>query len=153
LTETEAATRKSVAFIWVLLGIFVIFLAGGLAFAFLFQHPQQPEQVYTAPTDTPAPIKPEAPAAAQWKIEVLNGSGVPGAAAKVASRLELLGYTILKTGNTDATPAKTTFYLSKEFSPYADDFVSSLAKEKITAVNGGELTGSTASAQIIIGAE
>lgn len=151
--ESHATNKRSLGFIFVLLAIFAIFLAGGLAFAFLFQQPPKPEHVYTAPTDIPSPTIAQAPEPALWKIEVLNGSGISGAAAKFAQKLEKLGYTVTKVGNADESQIKTTFYLSKDFLPYADTFKENLAKEEITASNGGELQNSTYSAQIILGSE
>ncbi len=151
--ETDSDSKRSWGFIFVLLGIFAIFLAGGLAFAFLFQQPPKPEHVYTAPTDVPSPTIAKAPEPASWKIEVLNGSGISGAAAKFAQKLEKLGYTVTKIGNADENQTTTTFYLSKDFLPYVDTFKENLAKEEITASNGGQLQNSTYSAQIILGSE
>ena len=151
ISDGNSSRRSS--FIWIFLGIFIVFLSGGMVFLFLFQTPQKPEQVYTAPTDTPMPTKPAVPAASLWKIEILNGSGVPGAAAKMAQKLESLGYTVVKTGNADDTQTKTTFYLSKDFSAFADDFAANLQKEAISANNGGLLSENSISARIIIGTE
>lgn len=153
INSDEMSTDRKLSFIWIFLGIFVIFLAGGIIFLFLFQQPQKPEQVYTAPTDTPAPTKPAAPAKAAWKIEILNGSGVSGAAAKMAQKLEALGYTVVKTGNADATQEKTEYFLSKDFIPFNDSFAADLEKAQIAASNGGQLQNSSVSARIIIGTE
>ncbi len=153
VSDNELSSNRKLSFIWIFLGIFIVFLAGGMVFLFLFQQPQKPEQVYTAPTDTPTPSKIPVPAAAKWNVEILNGSGIPGAAAKMADKLEALGYTVVKTGNADDTQANTTFYLSKDFSAYGDEFSADLLKQQITAKNGGELSESSISARIIIGIE
>jgi hypothetical protein len=153
ISDTNDTSGRKLSFIWIFMGIFIIFLAGGMVFLFLFQQPQKPEHVYTAPTDTPAPSKIPVPAPAKWNVEILNGSGIPGAAAKMAQKLKALGYTVVKTGNADDTQANTTFYLSKDFSAYANDFSADLLKQQITAKNGGELAESSISARIIIGSE
>ena len=57
---------------------------------------QMPTQ---APTDTPGATPSATPSPAPLVIQVLNGSGVPGAAGKVAATLESSGYTISGTGN------------------------------------------------------
>lgn len=151
----EADLNRKASFIWIFLGIFVVFLSGGLAFAFLFQQPQEPEQVYTAPTDKPTPTvaKTAAPKPTEWKIEVLNGSGIPGAAAAIANKLKSAGYTNVTTGNADTTQVVTTFYLSKDFLPFAENFTEDLKKQQITAKDGGELSENSISARIIIGTE
>lgn len=152
INDTDRS-RRNLSFIWIFLGIFIIFLAGGIIFLFLFQQPQKPEQVYTAPTDTPAPTKPVMPAKETWKVEILNGSGVPGAAAKMAKQLESLGYTVVKTGNADETQTSTEYYLAKDFMQFSDSFAADLQKEQISAKIGGELQNSSNSARIIIGTE
>lgn len=61
-----------------------------------------PEPTLT-PTPTPAPIL-----RSDLKVQVLNGSGVPGRAGKVEEFLKGLGYQVLDTGNAKAFSYKKT---------------------------------------------
>jgi len=83
-------------------------------------------------------------------LEILNGSGVAGAAGAVADKFELLGYANITTGNTPRSP-KTELLVD----PAVRDRMGQLltdAKE-ILGINeiAGELTDSSASARIIVG--
>jgi LytR cell envelope-related transcriptional attenuator len=60
------------------------------------------------PTDTPSAtpsatiaLTPTSAKSNQLTVQVLNGSGVPGAASKIAASLKSLGYTVASTGNAD----------------------------------------------------
>jgi hypothetical protein len=65
----------------------------------------------TLPTFTPTPVvtqtatptsMPEEETNTNSPIRVLNGSGLAGAAGKIASEVEVLGYTNVRTGNADS---------------------------------------------------
>lgn len=87
-----------------------------------------------------------------WSFEVLNGSGVKGAARELADKLIELGYQVIKTGNTDRSNYKQTeLYISKELMDKSDLLLKDLEKELNIASISGELEDSTASARIIIG--
>jgi hypothetical protein len=60
---------------------------------------------------------------AEWKVEVLNGSGKAGVAGEKAKALEKLGYTISKTGNADKRYPETVVFLSKEALPFKDEIL------------------------------
>lgn len=88
----------------------------------------------------------------EWAIEVLNGSGVSGAAKELAEKLEQLGYKILKTGNASKSNYKNTeVYISKDFVDKSDLLFEDLKDEINVSTVSGELEDSTASARIIIG--
>lgn len=59
-------------------------------------------------TPTPTPVAVDK---SKYTIEVLNGSGVPGEAAKVKNALTAIGYTVSSTGN-----AATTDFTQTEIS-------------------------------------
>ena len=58
-------------------------------------------QVSQSPTETPTPEPAESTAREDISVHVLNGSGVAGAAGKVADLLREKGYTKVTTGNAD----------------------------------------------------
>lgn len=88
----------------------------------------------------------------EWTIEVLNGSGVIGAAKELAEKLEKLGYKILKTGNAGKSNYKNTeVYISKDFIDKSDLLLEDLEDTINVSTVSGELEDSTASARIIIG--
>lgn len=103
-----------------------------------------------------APPKEEAPAIVfdktKFTLEILNGSGVAGAAKKIADKLSALGYEIIKVGNADVVE-KTQVYLSSEMESFKSEFLKDLEADLKEATISGELKDSTASARIIIGKE
>ncbi len=58
-----------------------------------------------APTATPVPVEVKKE---DLKIQVLNGSGIPGVAGKLKTLLEEKGYTVSDTGNADNYDYETT---------------------------------------------
>jgi hypothetical protein len=91
---------------------------------------------------------------ADWQFEVLNGSGVPGAAKKIAKKLEVLGYKVVKTGNADNQSYPTTqLFVSESMTDQAELLLADLNSELNIASVSGELKDSTASARIVIGKE
>lgn len=117
----------------------------------------QPEQT-PKPTSTPAVSPTTTPKPSfnrsEWSLEVLNGSGVTGAAKKLADKLAELGYKILKTGNADRSDyAKSELFVAKDRKDKQDSLLEDLKKELSIASVSGELTDSTASARIFIGKE
>ncbi|MGB9706944.1 MAG: LytR C-terminal domain-containing protein [Microgenomates group bacterium] len=70
--------------------------------------PQLTESLEVSPSPTPKLNR------ADLKIKILNGSGVPGAAAKAAEFLEKLGWEGIKTGNADSYDYQKTIIKIKE---------------------------------------
>jgi len=106
----------------------------------------------TGPTQAPTPTP---PAKSDIKIEVLNGSGVAGAAGKVKTYLEEKGYTVTNTGNADKSSYTTTqLIVAPGFTDTAELLISDLSAEYDTASISGELEAEdaeTLSARIILG--
>lgn len=101
-----------------------------------------------------APAKEETPTAvfdkSKFTLEILNGSGAAGAAKKIADRLSLLGYEVIKVGNAPEVD-KTQVYLSLDMENFKSEFLKDLEADFKEASISGELKDSTASARIIIG--
>lgn len=112
-----------------------------------------PETTKTQEIQT-APPKEEAPAMifdkTKFTLEILNGSGVAGAAKKIADKLSPLGYEIIKVGNAEEVE-KTQVYLSSAMENFKSEFLKDLEADLKEATISGELKDSTASARIIIG--
>ncbi len=83
-------------------------------------------------------------------LEILNGSGVSGAAAGTADIFEALGYEIMKTGNADSTVGNE-LYVGADFEGLIDVLLEDVEDELDISSISGELEGSTASARIILG--
>lgn len=109
-----------------------------------------------APTNTPRPTqnpvdKTTGLDRSELSVEVLNGSGVSGAAAKAAENLRVLGYSISKTGNADNSDYTNT---TIEVKSSSSEFLSLLKKD----LSGSYTIGTTsatfsgsADARVIIG--
>lgn len=85
-------------------------------------------------------------------FEVLNGSGIAGAAAKAADKIIAAGYPVVSVGNADsATYATSKLYLTGAMQSHADQIISDLSVGFGISSVSGILTDSTASARIIVG--
>lgn len=135
----------------VILGVIVLTVVG----AFIFNKKLiKGETVESSPSPSPTPTQTPKPALnrADWSFEVLNGTGVTGAAKKIADKLKELGYQVIKTGNADKSDYEKTEILVKDDLKEKIDLVIADLKDviKIASV-AGELKDSTASARIILG--
>ncbi len=123
----------------VVIGILVVLILGGIvgAIIFLRNRSQEPQVVspsplaIPAPTPAPEPTPLPSPSPSSspspspklstllkgYKIQVLNGSGVPGAASKVVKLLEAEGATGVEAGNASSYNYETTEVSLKADSP------------------------------------
>jgi hypothetical protein len=102
--------------------------------------------IATTPSPTTASINPRH----SISLEVLNGSGIAGAASQTADKLIALGYAVTKTGNADNQKyTKTEILVNSKFTDTTIFFKDLAAYGPAT--NSGSLKDSTASARIIIG--
>lgn len=86
-------------------------------------------------------------------LEVLNGSGVAGAAKKIADSLASLGYDIIAVGNAPEEIDQTQVLISENLKKYEAEFLKDLNESLSEASVSGTLEDSTASARITIGKE
>lgn len=132
----------TVAIIVATLSIFVIYLNAPKVITEAVVE-KQTEVTAPTPTQKPTPVT----------VEVLNGSGVAGKAAKGAGVLTDHGYTVVATGNTKKQ-ATTELFVSSSLQPAA---ISSLLSDMTTLFgvgsNSGDLVGSTATARLILGSK
>lgn len=88
----------------------------------------------------------------EWSFEVLNGSGVAGAASDAAGKLEELGYKVIKTGNAeDSNYEESELYVSEDLKDDAKEVLKDLKEKFGIASVSGDLEDSTASARLIVG--
>jgi hypothetical protein len=134
------------------LGIIITLTVVLLAF-FLMQSSGKDEAKKTAEViSTPTVAPKQVLVRSEWSFEVLNGSGVAGAAKKVADQLIALGYQVVETGNADKQTYKGNgLFVSQEMEGKLDLMVADLKDTIEIATVAGVLKDSTASARIIVG--
>lgn len=131
-----------------IIGSAIYFVAG-------VSSPKKQEQTVISPptsTITPTPT-PKTLNRSQWSFEVLNGSGVTGAAKKLADSLKALGYQVVKVANADKDYTKNEFFVQEDLMVNIDSIVADIKDIIKIASISGKLKDSTASARIIIGKE
>jgi uncharacterized protein YxeA len=84
-------------------------------------------------------------------LEILNGSGVAGAAKKIADGLADLGYEIITVGNAPEESAQTQVLIAENLKKFEAEFLKDLNESLNEATVSGTLENSTASARITIG--
>ena len=115
------------------------------------QEPKTPVVNSSAPvvTQTPAPVF----SPTTISVEVLNGSGVAGAAAKAAATLSKQGYRVVSTGNAKKIPDSTVLLSSSVKENDAQAFLKDIGELFGISTSSGVLTGSTASARLTLGTD
>lgn len=88
----------------------------------------------------------------EWLFEVLNGSGIAGAAAEAAVKLTTLGYKVIKIGNaSEQTYTTSQLFVAPNLVDQSHLILDDLEIEFGIASFSGQLTDSTASARLIVG--
>jgi hypothetical protein len=131
--------------IFIVVVLITIVVAGG---GYFFLN-SMGSKFFSKPTPTPAPTKAPTPTAAavdksEYQIEVLNGSGVAGAAAEAQEMLEDEGFTVESIGNADESDLVETEIAAQEdvSKNYLNELVQALAQQYIVATGINELDGS-----------
>lgn len=148
--EQRSSGKKPGKKILIIIVVLILLLTGGY---FVVRRTIQPAPV-TTPASVPTPVPTSRPVLnrSDWSLEILNGSGVTGAAKKIADKIQALGYPVTKTGNADKDNYSLSQILVKEKLQDQVELVIADLKDiiKIASV-AGELKEGTASARIIIG--
>jgi hypothetical protein len=99
------------------------------------------------PSPTPKPLNP-----AKYKVSILNGTNVSGAASKLKNTLVTEGFNIAKIGNADAVDyTETVISFKKEVEPeYIVKLREELEKEFVVAEKNGTLSEANKDADVII---
>lgn len=103
----------------------------------------------TAPSTAPAPSAP-AVDPSSVKVQVLNGSGTPGLAAKAAAALTSAGYTVLGTGNADASSYTQT---QVRYGSGASAPAAALAAHVPGAATSASSTAAVGTVQLVLGTD
>jgi hypothetical protein len=163
----NSGKKGSHGFLWVLVGLVIgvgiggtgVYLAGDKLAALLPKKSQsvkteQKENAATTPTPTTAKTTETGTSKREdLSIQILNGSGVKGAAKVAADYMEGLGYKITETGNADTSDyAKTVIAVKTGKKEYVSLLTDDLSKKYTLSAEVGELpSSSTVDAKIIIG--
>lgn len=122
----------------------------------------QPEEPTLTPTPTPTPTSSAEPTPAielnktTWKFEILNGSGVVGAAANAKAQLTEEGYSVTKVGNADTQDhTQTELFVVDSDNPQVDLLVDDLQKifPGLTISDDTLPAAADSNARIILGVE
>lgn len=140
--------------ILLLLILLVILGAGGYFGYKYFKHNVAKPPVNPIPSSTPTPAPTRSLNRLDWPFEVLNGSGVTGAAKGAKDTLTGLGYVVVKTGNANKSNyTKNELFVREGQSGDIDLVLADLKADFNIASISGELKEGTASARLIIGKE
>lgn len=157
LQRSKSGSKKS---IFLLILLILILLGGGWIILSLVKGPAQTQDAQTSSQTTEAPTTTPIPETrldkSEWSFEILNGSGVTGAAGKLRDELIELGYSVVRTANADSDDyEQTQIYVREDLLDKVDLVVVDIKDVIRIASVAGELTDtdSTASARIIIGKE
>ncbi|MDD5147772.1 MAG: LytR C-terminal domain-containing protein [Candidatus Daviesbacteria bacterium] len=150
--EQRPQEKKSGKKLLIIIVVLTALLFGGYFAVRSIIQPSPPVTTTSTPVPTPAPTSQPVLNRSDWSLEILNGSGVTGAARKIADQVQILGYLVVKTGNAD----KDSYPLSqilvkKELESQVELVVADLKDIIKIASVAGELKDGTASARIIIG--
>lgn len=151
--QSKMLSGKLVTLILFILTIAVI--GSAIYFVAGVGSPKKQEQTVISPptsTITPTPT-PNTLNRSEWSFEVLNGSGVTGAAKKLADSLKALGYQVVRVANADKDYTKNEFFVQEDLMVSIDAIVADIKDIIKIASISGKLKDSTASARIIIGKE
>lgn len=148
--------KKSIWWAIIVVGVAVL-VGGGLIFLSGRSGGLSGFVAQPTPTPTVTPIPTLAPALsrADLTIQVLNGSGVVGAAGKMRELLEEKGYSVANVGNTDEyTYEETQILVKQDLEAYLTMFKEDLGEEySIGSTSASLEEDSPYDAQIIVGKE
>lgn len=99
----------------------------------------------TAPTPTQEPVN-----MAKYKISVLNGSGVAGAAAAAKSDLTSAGFTVISTGNASSNTTQTTVSVKSSVDQATLEKLLQTLAEKYTVSSHTESLSNSDTADIVV---
>ncbi|MBI5358248.1 LytR C-terminal domain-containing protein [Candidatus Amesbacteria bacterium] len=148
--ELEYFSRK---WLWLTIAITVVY--GGVLLYLIFKS-DKPKEAKALPTPSPVAIATPVPVFKRedFKIQVLNGSGIGGLAGKAKTKLEALGYPEVAVGNADSKDyISTKLSIKKSKANFLADIKKDLSGYTL-AQDTGTVTGdSEFDVEIILGSE
>ncbi|OGG14403.1 hypothetical protein A2875_01230 [Candidatus Gottesmanbacteria bacterium RIFCSPHIGHO2_01_FULL_46_14] len=158
ISGKENGSSKSLI-VWALV-VIAVAIVTGLGLLVAVRGPESVTSMFVTPTPTPtlAPTPtptPVAPNRADITVEVLNGSGVAGAASKLREFLEGKGYTVGHAGNaTTSDYKKTEIHVKKDKEQYLSLLKNDIAEGYTVSSAAADLSdNSSYGAQVIVGKE
>lgn len=157
LFEPEVKSRKK---LYIIVSIILVLVIAVSAWFFMNfnknknTEEKKPETTKSQQISAPVVIEEESEVSfdrSKFSVEVLNGSGIAGAARKVADNLAALKYQVVKVGNAQENSQTSQILISKDLEKFQDEFLKDLEGIIQEATISGKLEDSTASARITIG--
>ena len=133
---SEVREKSDRSWTWMLLAFVLGMVAGGVGGFVLAKiqnsrtksdQPVVEKVVTSTPSSSPAAVVQVD--RADLKVQVLNGSGVKGEAARAKEYLEGLGYKDVKVGNADTDAGLTVVEFKKSAAKYVDTLTNDLSKK------------------------
>jgi hypothetical protein len=130
----------------------ILQLPGSSTLHSFFAHLSDDAAATPATTAPPASAAPSTPTVAPSavKVQVLNGSGTPGLAAKAAASLTSAGYTVVGTGNADTSSYTQT---QVRFGAGASAAAATLAAAVPGAATAASSTAPAGTVQLVLGTD
>jgi len=149
----DESHRKTNVFLFTLgIGVAVALIAASIiVFIIYLGSSKVPKVVEPAVSSVPAATPTPYFSRISITFEVLNASGITGAAGKGATKLTDLGYTVISTGNAKKQAQSQLFVSSLLSSAVTIELLADMQSLFSVGSSSGELTGSTASARLILG--
>ena len=148
--EPEYFPRK---WLWVTVIISVLY---GVVLLFLIYKSNKPKVAVVIPSPTPVAIATPVPVFERkdFKIQVLNGSGVAGLAGKAKVKLEALGYPEVTVGNADSKDyTETQVAIKKSKAGFIAEIKKDLSDYTLAQDTGTVTEDSEFDVEIILGSE
>lgn len=153
--EIEVGSKKKPIWLWIT--VLLLIVGAGITWFLVWKQSKsdkvpQPLQAEVTPTPIVSPTPEAKVDLSQFKISVLNGSGISGEAGRVKSLLETSGFTVKNTANADSydfTDTEIT-YSADVSTAWLEKLKTELAKKYVLKEPvSGKVTG--ADVEVIVG--
>lgn len=149
--ETKIEQSNKALFVAGIVASVIITLSTVAFFFFFLQSSRKGETTTAAPVvSLPSPTPTPTFQRSAITLEVLNGSGVAGAASHAAAELRELGYTVVTIGNAEERTPRSLLRLSASAWRHEKEILADMTTFGISSASG-DLTDSTLAARLIIG--
>jgi len=144
--DENESVAKSRGWFWAGTGVVVIIVLLAVGIGYISKYQVSSIKYYggTTPTPTASPVVEEKK---EFTLEVWNGSGVAGAAAKEESRIKKLGIGVVGIDTASEKVTGNQLWVRKGFEEEAKKWLSKLKVKTITGV----LLEGTAAARLVLG--
>ncbi len=150
--DSSADTKNRVVFTLGIVAALAI-IAGSIVVFIIYLGSTKAPQTVVHTVTTPSPTPTPAFLRSSVTFEVINASGVSGAATKGAATLTQAGYTVISVGN-GKKQATSSLLLSKNLSSVeVSEILADINSLFSVSSSSGDLTGTSTSARIILGSK